>query len=87
MVKKRSTLEQMRSAPQKDWKINDVERVCGHYGVDIRKPNGGSHYVVYSAHLRDALTIPFKRPIKTIYIKTLVGYIDAHVSRKGADDE
>jgi len=38
---------------------------------------GGSHYKVAHAQMAEKLTIPYKRPIKPVYIRKLVAFIDA----------
>ena len=78
MVKKKDLLEKMRANPADDWTIANIETLCAKVGLEVRKPSGSSHYVVTSPYLRDAQTIPFKRPIKSLYIKQLVSYCDAH---------
>ncbi|GAB5447163.1 MAG: HicA-related toxin-antitoxin protein [Gymnodinialimonas sp.] len=85
MAKKLTLLERMRRNPRDDWTIADVQKLCAQHDVDIRKPTGSSHYVAASPYLRDVQTVPFKRPIKALYIKQLVSYVDAH-SMKGEED-
>jgi predicted RNA binding protein YcfA (HicA-like mRNA interferase family) len=70
-------LDQMRRNPQANWTIKDVEKVCSENGVLCTAPKRGSHYKVSHQRFIDILTIPFKRPIKTVYIRRLVIYIDA----------
>lgn len=70
-------LEEMRSNPRGDWTIDDVRVVCAGYGVDLREPSGGSHYKVTHETQRDILTIPHRRPIKPVYIRRFVEFIDA----------
>ncbi|MDE0590443.1 hypothetical protein OU789_10940 [Halocynthiibacter sp. C4] len=79
MAKKKPLLEKMRDNPRDDWTIAQVENLCAQMGLEVRKPNGSSHYVVSSPVLRDSLCVPYKRPIRSLYIKKLVGYIDAHI--------
>lgn len=70
-------LEEMRRNPQGDWTIKDVERLCEEYGVSCRAPTGGgSHYKVSYSAIPHIQTIPFKRPIKPVYIRRLVLFID-----------
>ncbi|MCX5494880.1 type II toxin-antitoxin system HicA family toxin [Kaistia dalseonensis] len=70
-------LERMRSGPAADWTIADVEAVCREFGIFCEPPRGGgSHYKVAHAALDEKLTIPSKRPIKAIYIRLLVAFID-----------
>jgi hypothetical protein len=71
-------LEQMRRNPQGDWRIVDVEAVCREHGVTCEPARGGSsHYKVAHPKLPQILTVPFKRPIKPVYIRRLVAFVDA----------
>ncbi|MEM7478210.1 MAG: hypothetical protein AAF483_24755 [Planctomycetota bacterium] len=82
MAKKKPLLEQMRSNPQKDWQINDVEKLAKEVDLIFSPPSNGSHYKISSEHLDKIETIPAKRPIKPVYIRLLVGLCDEHVSRQ-----
>ncbi len=74
----RSLLEAMRRNPVNDWTIADVLRVRGEHGVSCRPPSGGgSHYKVEHPTVPDILTVPFRRPIRPFYIRSLVRFIDA----------
>lgn len=71
-------LEQMKRNPQGDWTIKEVERVCAEHGLTCAAPTGGgSHYKVSHPGIPHILTIPFKRPIKTVYIRLLVKLLEA----------
>ncbi|ABF64416.1 hypothetical protein TM1040_1683 [Ruegeria sp. TM1040] len=85
MAPKKSLLERMRANPRDDWTITQVETLCKKIGLDVRKPNGSSHYVVSSKYLRDSLCVPYKRPIRALYIKNLVSYSDAHAEMQSKD--
>ncbi len=71
-------LEDMRKNPRSDWKIADVEALCREFDI-LCKPvsGGGSHYKVGHPRMTNKLTIPFKRPIKPVYIRQLVQFVDA----------
>jgi hypothetical protein len=71
-------LEAMRRNPAGDWKIADVEALRREFSVQLM-PNrsGGSHYKISHSSQREILTLPFKRPIKAVYIRKLVAFIDA----------
>ncbi|TIX43729.1 MAG: type II toxin-antitoxin system HicA family toxin [Mesorhizobium sp.] len=70
-------LEHMRRNPRGDWSIADVRAVCDEAGVQCIPPrSGGSHYKVYHSAMTDILTVPFKRPIKAVYLRKLVAFID-----------
>ena len=62
-------LDRMRSSPMSD---------CRAHGVRCTPPSGGgSHYKVSHASQREILTVPFRRPIKPVYVRKLVRFIDA----------
>ena len=71
-------LDQTRRSPQADWAIADVEAVCREEGILCEAARGGSsHYKIAHPSQVAILTIPYRRPIKPIYIRKLVAYIDA----------
>lgn len=71
-------LEAMRENPSGDWRIEDVAAVCREFGILCQPPRGGgSHYRVSHPSMAEKLTLPFKRPIKVIYIRKIVAFIDA----------
>ena len=71
-------LDDMRRNPRADWKIKDVQTLCDEYGVTCKPPSGGgSHYKVSHRRITHIQTIPSKRPIKPVYIKRLVAFIEA----------
>lgn len=73
-----STLDDMRRNPRADWTIADVTAVCRQHDVQCRPPSGGgSHWKVSHATQREILTIPQRRPIKPVYVRRLVRFIDA----------
>lgn len=69
-------LEQMRRNPR-DWRIGDVQRACDTDGITCSPPRKGSHYKVKHADIPEFLVIPAHRPIKPVYIRALVRFIDA----------
>lgn len=89
MAPKVPLLEQMRRNPQGGWGIADVQRLCDEHGIDLMKPTRDSHYKAASPYLAAHQSVPYKRPIKPIYIKALVAMVDAHIecieNEKGAE--
>jgi hypothetical protein len=65
----------MRRNPR-DWRIDDVRTLCGAYGLNFETPAGGSHYGVSDPTQERHVTVPFARPIKPVYIKRLVSFVD-----------
>ena len=74
MTKAEKTLASLRSNPR-DWKIEQLENVAKRYGIEVRK-TGGSHFVFLHPDSDIAVTIPFKRPIKPVYITQFLALID-----------
>ncbi|MGI4880697.1 MAG: hypothetical protein ACRYG4_24805 [Janthinobacterium lividum] len=66
----------MRANPR-DWRIEDVASVCAAFGVGCTPPRNGSHYKIKHGDMASILTIPAHRPIKPVYIRDLVRFIDA----------
>jgi len=71
-------LQRMRRNPAGDWTIRDVETICHEYGLLFRPGKGTSHCHAKHPAAREILTIPVRRPIKPVYIRKLVRYIEAH---------
>jgi hypothetical protein len=71
-------LDEMRRGPASDWRIEDVAALCREFEI-LCEParGGGSHYKIGHPRLAEKLTIPFKRPIKAVYIRKLVAFVDA----------
>lgn len=77
-------LDQMRRHPQSDWTINDVTALCREFEIFCEPPRGGgSHYKIYYLSMAEILTVPFKRPIKAVYIRRLVAFVTEVESRHG----
>ncbi|BDV35194.1 type II toxin-antitoxin system HicA family toxin [Methylocystis iwaonis] len=71
-------LDEMRSRPAGDWRIDDIAALCREFGILCAPPRGGgSHYKVAHPRVAEKLTIPSKRPIKAVYIRKLVAFVDA----------
>ena len=70
-------LERMRRNPADDWTISDVEAVCGEYGLLFRSGKG-SHAHAKHPTAHEILTIPARRPIKPVYTRKLVRYIETY---------
>ena len=70
--------EAMRANPKADWRLEDIKGLCEEFGISCEPPRGGSsHYKISHPQMREILTVPFKRPIKPIYFRKLVQFVDA----------
>jgi hypothetical protein len=74
MSKAEKLLAKMRSNPR-DWRIEELETVANRFGIDVRK-TGGSHFVFMHPGSELAITVPFKRPIKPIYVLQFLALLD-----------
>ena len=76
--KRDKRLEAMRANPRGDWRIADIKAVCREHGLRCEPPGGGgSHFKIAHPRLADMLSIPFARPIKSVYIRKLIAMIAA----------
>jgi len=71
-------LQRMKRNAVGDWTIRDVEALCREFGLLFRPGKGTSHCHVKHPAAREILTIPARRPIKLVYIRKLVRYIETH---------
>jgi predicted RNA binding protein YcfA (HicA-like mRNA interferase family) len=60
---------------QLNWRIEQLENIAKHYGINVRK-SGGSHVIFSHPKWIELLCIPAHRPIKPIYIKKLLSLLD-----------
>jgi hypothetical protein len=71
-------LEKMRRNPRGDWRISDIEIICREFDIECAASrSGSSHYKIKHHSQTDILTIPFKRPIKPVYVRKFVAFVDA----------
>jgi len=58
--------------------MSDIERVCRTFGLTCAPPRGGgSHFKISHASAVTILTIPHARPVKPVYIRKPVAFVDA----------
>jgi predicted RNA binding protein YcfA (HicA-like mRNA interferase family) len=75
MARADKTLARMRENPQDNWRIAQLETVAKRYGVNVRKPSG-SHVIFEHPEATRSPTVPARRPIKPVYIRSFVAFID-----------
>lgn len=74
----RDLLIRMKSNPRADWTLADVERLCRVEGIGCEPPRGGgSHFKVAHGSQPRILTIPFRKPVKPVYIRELIHFVEA----------
>lgn len=67
----------MRANPKDDWTAKDVQALCRSFEIACEKPDGTSHFTVSDATQEQILTVVAAKPVKAIYIKKLVAFVDA----------
>ncbi|MBE7210055.1 MAG: type II toxin-antitoxin system HicA family toxin [Gluconacetobacter diazotrophicus] len=71
-------LKRMHQNPAADRTMHDVEAVCRQHDGQCELPSGGgSHWEVSTPGEVEILTVPAHRPIKPVYIRKLVRFIEA----------
>lgn len=74
MSKAGKVLERMRANPR-DWRMESLEAVARRHGIQVRK-TGGGHFVFLHPDSDIAVTVPFRRPIKPVYIFQFLALVD-----------
>jgi hypothetical protein len=70
-------LDAMRRNPVGDWTMADIERECRRLDISIAPPRGGgSHWKLWYEGRRKSLTIPARRPLKPVYVRLFVAFVD-----------
>lgn len=69
-------LARLRKNPKGDWTMENLLTVAKRNGIEVRS-SGGSHHVFSFPGLEADVTIPFRRPIKPIYITKFLALVDA----------
>jgi len=76
MARRDKRLEKMRSNPN-GWRIKHVEALCRSFDIECDPPpGGGSHYTVAHRSQVEQPTVVAAKPIKPIYIRRLVSFVD-----------
>ena len=74
MTKAGKRIEKMRASPS-GWRIESLEAIARRYEIEVRK-TGGSHFVFMHPNSERAITIPYKRPIKPVYVTQFLALLD-----------
>jgi predicted RNA binding protein YcfA (HicA-like mRNA interferase family) len=86
MSKRQKRLERIRQQPN-NVSLDDLRRVLENYGFEY-KQTVGSHYTfgyVVGDQTR-LFVVPFRRPVKPIYVKRALKLIDQIIEEQGEDE-
>lgn len=86
MSKRQKRLERIRQNPH-NVSLEDLRTILEDFGF-IYRQTVGSHYTFsYTiAGQTKLFVVPFKRPIKTVYVKRAIKLIDALIQEQGEDE-
>jgi len=73
MSKKEKRIESIKNNP-KNVKFQNLKKVLENLGYKAIN-NGGSHYV-FTKENATSLTIPFRNPVKVVYVKQVISIIE-----------
>ena len=76
MSKKDKLIEAIKNNP-KNVKFEELRKILENIGYKAIN-NGGSHYV-FTKENSISLTIPYKRPVKIIYVKQVIKIIENNI--------
>jgi hypothetical protein len=69
-------LERMRRNPLGDWTMGNLMTIARRMNIEVRNSDG-SHHVFSFPGVEEDVTVPYKRPIKPVYIKKFLALVDA----------
>ena len=85
MSKRRKRLERIRQNP-KNVSLDELRHVLEDYGFEYRQTVGSHHIFSYFLGGQSKLlVVPFKRPLKPIYVKRALKVIDQIIQERGED--
>lgn len=86
MSKRRKRLERIRQNPN-NVSLDSLRRVLEDYGFVYRQTVGSHYTFTYIlAGETKLFVVPFRRPLKPVYVKRAVRLIDAIIQEQGEDE-
>ncbi len=87
MIRATKLLEKMRANPRDDWTIEDILKVAESVeGIRHRRHRGSHHHFGYPA-VTEICTVVERKPIKPIYIRKFVTFMDEVSKAREQRDE
>jgi len=69
-------LERMRRNPRGDWRMDNLLTIARRMNIEVRNSDD-SHHVFSFPGIEEDVTVPYKRPIKAVYIKKFFALVNA----------
>ena len=76
MGRREKFLDQFRNNPN-NRRFEDLDKLLRWYGFEGRPPRRGSHHV-YKRKGHCTITIPYDKPVNSVYVRKAVALIEAH---------
>jgi predicted RNA binding protein YcfA (HicA-like mRNA interferase family) len=84
--KRRKRLERIRQNPT-NVSLENLQHVLEDYGFEYRQTVGSHYTFSYTLNGQTKLlVVPFKRPLKSIYVRRAVKLIDQIIHERGEDE-
>jgi hypothetical protein len=81
MARLEKLLGAMRRNPRADWRIEQLKAIADRYGISYRQP--GTSHVTFRSPRGDKLTVPARRPIKSLYVRQFLALLEALEAANG----
>lgn len=86
MSKRRKRLERIRQNPN-NVSLDNLRRVLEDYGFEYRQTVGSHYTFSYELSGQTKLfVVPFRRPVKPVYVKRAIKLIDEIIEEQGEDE-
>lgn len=86
MSKRKKRLERIRQNPN-NVSLDDLRRVLEDYGLEYRQTVGSHYTFSYILNGESKLfVVPFRRPLKPVYVKRAIKLIDQIIEGQGEDE-
>ncbi len=86
MSKRKKRLERLRQNPN-NVSLDGLRRVLEDYGFEYRQTVGSHYTFTYILEGETRLfTVPFRRPVKPVYVKRAIKLIDQIIEEQGEDE-
>jgi len=86
MSKRKKRLERLRQNPN-NVSLDGLRRVLEDYGFEYRQTVGSHYTFTYILEGETLLfVVPFRRPVKPVYVKRAIKLIDQIIEEQGEDE-
>lgn len=80
MKKVLRTIERMKRNPKGDWRLDELKSIANRLGVEYVQP--GTSHCAFRFNSLSKVTVPARKPIKPIYVKQFVKFVEEVLNEK-----